>query len=327
MPSTSHVLIEPHQKHIVGQSDLETALHTLLDHIREPFLALKSNTAIFTHVFGRSPAHKSLRTHAFAPRIDMRETAQAYHIDIELPGLHDASALTIDWRSDRELLVEGSLERPSINTRKLLDRMKEARDVEEGVAGGDQTPSYVLADKARGFEPNEDLNPPASLGSTTQNGAAREDTAPSYVVEDQANAVGPNEDFYPSDDVRRTPLEEVVSEDPTTRPKMPPFIMSESHSFDSNDRIFPLDIVDGRQLDEGDMHRVKVPMQRMSATATAPSITVGERDVGRFMRCFVFPSRVEVDGLRTEMVDGLLRIDVPKLGEEIEWGYDLSRVD
>jgi HSP20 family molecular chaperone IbpA len=57
------------------------------------------------------------------------------------------------------------------------------------------------------------------------------------------------------------------------------------------------------------------------------NVTVGEREVRRFIRRFVFPGRVDVEGLETSLVDGLLKIDVPKLGEQSEWGYDLRRED
>jgi HSP20 family molecular chaperone IbpA len=71
---------------------------------------------------------------------------------------------------------------------------------------------------------------------------------------------------------------------------------------------------------------VKVPPQRLSEDHTVFSnVTVGEREVGRFMRCFVFPGRVDVEGLKTSLVDGLLRIDVLGVREQSEWGYDLCR--
>src|ERR1700677_2882872 len=98
----SNVLVEPHQRHVTGQSDLETALHTLLDHLREPFLALKGDAEEFRHAFNNSlrlGTHKPKSRNGgyariFAPRIDLRETADAYLIDIELPGVHDVSSLT-----------------------------------------------------------------------------------------------------------------------------------------------------------------------------------------------------------------------------------------
>jgi hypothetical protein len=45
------------------------------------------------------------------------------------------------------------------------------------------------------------------------------------------------------------------------------------------------------------------------------------------MRCFVFPGRVDVEGLEMSLVDGLLRTDMLKVGELSEWGYDLRRDD
>jgi hypothetical protein len=95
------------------------------------------------------------------------------------------------------------------------------------------------------------------------------DAPSSYVVRDEANGFKPNEDLYPSDNVGRAQLEQVVSEDPATRPKVPQYIIAKGgNEVKKNDPIFPLDIVDGVQHDEGDFHRVKVPPQRLSEDQT-----------------------------------------------------------
>jgi hypothetical protein len=150
----------------------------------------------------------------------VRETAQAYYIDIELPGLHNASAPTVDWRSDHKLLVEGSLERPSIAKPKGSNGTENAHDLEESATN--EAPSYIVADEANGFEPNEDLYPSDCVGTTQR----PTDVPSSYVVRDEANGFEPNEDLYPSDNVSRAQLEQVVSENPATRPKVPQYIIA-----------------------------------------------------------------------------------------------------
>lgn len=319
-----NVLVEPHQKHVTGQSDLETALHTLLDHLREPFMAIKGSANDFRHVFNTSlhaGVHKPKNANCgyarvFAPRIDMRETTQAYYIDIELPGVHDASSLTIVWRSDRELLVEGAIERPSLGDILGLDAHSHlynngrndgrpaADDLEAGIARRSATdssppkpPAYVVADEANGFEKNEDIYPVEYEDFRKQNDPVQVQRR----LRQQANP------FVPTD---------------------------ESNSFEDtgekNGNYFPLNIVDGIQLDEGDGHRVQVPMHHLrnrdETKLSQASVTIGERNVGRFMRCFVFPHRVDVQGLRSEMVDGLLRIGVPKGRHEGNWSA-LGRVE
>jgi hypothetical protein len=110
----------------------------------------------------------------------MRETAQAYYIDIELPGLHNASALTVDWQSDHELLVEGSLERLSIAKSKGSNGTENARDLEEGATN--DAPSDIVADEANGFEQNEDLYPSDCVGTTQR----PTDVPATYVVRAEA---------------------------------------------------------------------------------------------------------------------------------------------
>lgn len=294
-----NVVVEPHQKHVTGQSDLETALHTLLDHLREPFMAVKGSATEFSHSFTRSfnlGAHKPKNAHGgyarvFAPKIDMRESSHAYYIDVELPGVHEASALTIVWRSDRELLVEGVIERPVIND--VLGLEAQAHIQKSRTNGfatvpdsANNAPAYRVADEANGFEKNEDLTPQTMWS---------------------AHADGPD----------------AASTQRRLREQANPFVplatyRSHAAGIDNsqNEDLFPIDIVEGRQLDEGDGHRVEVPRHHLpngdDVDARQACVSIGERQVGRFMRCFVFPHVVDVRGMRSEMADGLLRIGVPK---------------
>jgi HSP20 family molecular chaperone IbpA len=48
----------------------------------------------------------------WVPRTDIRETKHAYHIEIELPGVTDKTATTIQWLEDRTLLVRGQVGGP-----------------------------------------------------------------------------------------------------------------------------------------------------------------------------------------------------------------------
>jgi HSP20 family molecular chaperone IbpA len=298
-----NVVVEPHQKHVTGQSDLETALHTLLDHLREPFMALKGSATEFSHSFNQSlnqsfnvGSHKPKNARGgyarvFAPKIDMRESSYAYYIDVELPGVHEASALTIVWRSDRELLVEGVIERPVISDILGLDAQAHPQNSKtNGFAtftdSASSAPPYVVADEANGFEKNEDLAP-QTMWSAQADGP------------DTANA-------------QRREREQAAPFAP------PPPRRSNAAGIDNsqNEDLFPIDLAGGRQLDEGDRHRVQVPMHHLpngdDVDAAQACVSIGERDVGHFMRCFVFPHVVDVKGMRSEMVDGLLRIGVPK---------------
>ena len=325
----SSVIVEPHQKHVTGQSDLETALHTLLDHLREPLMAIKGSATDFSHVFNRSfhlGEHKPKNvsggyTRVFAPRIDMRETSQAYYIDMELPGVHDVSGLSIVWRSDRELLVEGVLERPVVqdvlglkaHSNGMNGNRSESQDLETGLARASgnsyrtsNAPAYVVADEANGFEKNEDLAP-QYLPESSQPANASTD----------ANSFQRHEDALPVaySDFQRQNNPSIMQR--RLREQANPFVPADaSNGHQTNEEPFPVDIVDGRQLDEGDAHRVQVPMHHLpngdEVNAGQARVSIGERGVGRFMRCFVFPHMVDAQGLKSEMVDGLLRIGVPK---------------
>jgi HSP20 family molecular chaperone IbpA len=300
-PHFSPVVVEPHQKHVLGQSDLETALHTLLDHLREPILAMKGSATEFSHSFNRSfhlGAHKPKNVNGgyariFAPRIDMRESSRAYYIDIELPGFHDASTFTIVWRSNRELVVEGVLERPAVNDFLGLDASAapEKKDATNGFTPASNpttsAPPYAVADEANGFEKNEDFAP-QSMWHASADAADAADVQ--RRLREQANPYSP----------------------PTERP-------SNGAGLDNsqNEDLYPLDIVEGHQLDEGDAHRVQVPTHHLPngdyVDASQACVSIGERAVGKFMRCFVFPHVVDVQGMKSELRHGLLRIGIPKV--------------
>jgi len=282
----SHVIVEPHQRHVTGQSDLETALHTLLDHLREPFLALKGDAEGFRHAFNNSlrlGTHKPKNSDGSyarisAPKVDLRETANAYLIDIELPGIHDVSSLTISWRSERELLVSGAVDRPAI-----ADLCSQSHGGEEHPPRNGDNRDY------------QDLPLGILQGSTA---TSSQTPAPTYNVVDEANGFEKNEYPQPS---------YLKHSEGQLQPN--PFVSSTGET-DSDH--FPLDIVDGRQLDEGDRHRVQVPTDHYRNGEVESGVIIGERDVGRFMRCFVFPHRVDTQGLQSEMANGLLRIRVSK---------------
>lgn len=269
----SNVIVEPHQRHVTGQSDLETALHTLIDHLREPFLALNKDVQGFHHAFSNSlrvGTHRPKNsnggyTRIFAPKIDLRETANAYFIDVELPGIHDVSSLSISWRSERELLISGAIDRPPIAELSCRSHDREEYPLRDG-------DSRDYRDLALGVR----------QGSTTK---SSQRSIPPYIVADAANGFAKNEHLHPS---------HVLSTGET----------------DSDH--FPLDIVDGRQLDEGDRHRVQVPIHHYRHGEVESDVIIGERDMGRFMRCFVFPHRIDTHGLQSEMANGLLRIGLPK---------------
>lgn len=52
-----------------------------------------------------------------------------------------------------------------------------------------------------------------------------------------------------------------------------------------------------------------------NTASAAPKYWVSERSVGEFHRAFTFPSRVDEDGVKAKMVQGILSVTVPKAVE------------
>ena len=186
--------------------------------------------------------------------------------------------LTISWRSEHELLVSGAIERPAID-----DLFSQSNEGEKHPPRNGDKRDY------------HDVESGISQGCTTN---YAQHSAPAYTVADEANGFEKNDDSHPS-----------YIQHSQTQSHANPFV---SPADENDSEHFPLDIVDGRQLDEGDDHRVQISTHHYRDGEVGSGVIIGERDVGRFMRCFIFPHRVDTQGLQSEIVNALLRIGVPK---------------
>jgi HSP20 family molecular chaperone IbpA len=74
--------------------------------------------ALLPHAFGA--AH----THPFTPDVDVRESATAFYIAVELPGLRDPKAVKLVWHNNRTLHAFGKTEY-SFEGEKLQDATEE----------------------------------------------------------------------------------------------------------------------------------------------------------------------------------------------------------
>ena len=70
------------------------------------------------------------------PNADIRETKQAYHIEIEVPCVTDKNACVVHWLSPRILLVRGDIPRPDISG-KAANGVTQGR--EDGAANAEKT--------------------------------------------------------------------------------------------------------------------------------------------------------------------------------------------
>jgi HSP20 family molecular chaperone IbpA len=48
------------------------------------------------------------------PDVDIRDTTDLYHIEVELPGITDKSTIKLEWISSRSLIIEGNINRPFV---------------------------------------------------------------------------------------------------------------------------------------------------------------------------------------------------------------------
>ncbi|KAK5942164.1 hypothetical protein PMZ80_006119 [Knufia obscura] len=78
--------------------------HYPLEHFRH---GLANAVSPLVHPFGHDP-----RVHS--PLADIRETKDAYYIEIELPGVDSKDNLEIKWTSGRTLLMQTKVTRPKI---------------------------------------------------------------------------------------------------------------------------------------------------------------------------------------------------------------------
>lgn len=60
-----------------------------------------------------SAAHSAASNnhHTFSPKFDVYETSEYYHLEGELPGLHDRKTIDIEFMSDRTLTIRGRIEK------------------------------------------------------------------------------------------------------------------------------------------------------------------------------------------------------------------------
>lgn len=259
---TDAVLTEPHQKHIPGQFDVETTLHSLVDRLREPLITHKPDNF---HLLSGSWHQSHHKQHTFVPRVDMRETKDDYYLDIELPGVHDMSSFTLEWTSKRKLLVEGLLERPS-----LCDTFGMSRDW----------------DKERGDGANDDRSDdcegglwgPANHIPCAEHLSSGKPGAPSGSKEDE---------------------------------NLLPITATNGSLLDGDDASFSK-INTHHAVPKDEIMSSKLRNPESKNPDRAAELNIGERDVGRYMRLFMFPADVDRGGVRAKVRDGLLMIMVPK---------------
>lgn len=65
-------------------------------------------------VSDKKPQNRSLR--AFSPNFDVYETAEAYYLEGELPGLSDKNAIDIEFADDRNMMIRGRISRSAPKT-------------------------------------------------------------------------------------------------------------------------------------------------------------------------------------------------------------------
>ncbi|KAL7267658.1 hypothetical protein RUND412_009746 [Rhizina undulata] len=92
-------------------------------HTRDFFRLLEESSAVPTAAFN---THRR----AFSPNFDVHETAHAYILEGELPGIEDKSKINIEFTDPQTLLVRGKIEKSY--SRSYDDKNPEEKKVEAG---------------------------------------------------------------------------------------------------------------------------------------------------------------------------------------------------
>jgi HSP20 family molecular chaperone IbpA len=88
------------------------------------------------------PGHGHRKPQPFYPDIDLHDYGTGYAMDVELPGITNASTIKVEWSSTRDIHVSGSTDRPT--TPKAATGDKGTSDDAEG------TPTLLVGERRIG---------------------------------------------------------------------------------------------------------------------------------------------------------------------------------
>ncbi|KAI5302088.1 hypothetical protein KEM56_001051 [Ascosphaera pollenicola] len=204
----------------------------------------------------RMPVPKFVKS--FAPKFDVRETKEGYHLDGELPGLRRKD-IDIEFSDPHTLLVKGEVKREYHTSNAEEESEKEEKS--------EKTPESQISN-----------NGSQRLLQSSPHQATVEDT------DEDGNPIGPPQP--------------IVSDNRTVRKER-------SFSGEESGRA-------AKKAKKQHHHHHHLP----DLSPSRVKYWVSERTTGSFHRSFNFPSKVDQDGVKASLKDGLLSVFVPKQKEQ-----------
>jgi HSP20 family molecular chaperone IbpA len=118
--------------------------HALTSRVRNSFGGSIDNVGHLAQPPAPVPTFRLYEIPPWVPNADIRETKHAYHIEIELPGVTDKKATTIQWLERGTLLVRGEIRSPALHRRQ--------DDDDNDATNGEGTNGQTKADEGQAPE-------------------------------------------------------------------------------------------------------------------------------------------------------------------------------
>jgi HSP20 family molecular chaperone IbpA len=98
---------------------------------------------------------RKLGQETFYPDVDIRDYDTGYAIDSELPGLSEKCGTTVEWMSNHDIIITGTLTRPDVPTSAKHPDHKKHDDPSAGNPEGDfekneSTPKLLVRERKTG---------------------------------------------------------------------------------------------------------------------------------------------------------------------------------
>jgi HSP20 family molecular chaperone IbpA len=263
--------------------------------------------------------HKSQSSpqEAFTPRFDVTETRDAYFLAGEFAGLSDKSALSIEWGGDgRTLIIDGHI--PRFNPQDEWQNTSQSSNAggfngnatQSGNTNGPAGADMAMEERERAQEegrvgkPNQGMQTQSQVPMQQDSGQQGRLDANGHQQDMPAQQQAP---VQPESGHQSRFDKLVHGRQPETsaQPQRP--MQPDSRQNGQNGQSGQ-----SRQYDQSGQSGHQGRFEKHGR----PRVWLSERHTGEFTRSFTFPSRIEADGLRARLSDGLLRVVVPKGREE-----------
>ena len=231
----------------------------------------------------------------WVPDADIRETKHAYHIEIEVPGVTDQKAMTIQWLERRTLLVRGEIRRPDLDHADASQNAEaETQTKADEQEGTPDAAAGKVAEADASVIPIAAAPTPAEVAAVTETNTKPDSTGP------------------PS-----TPWEK-LDLDWCTLTKT----HEDNNLTNGNKLQRVLSSAEQESAREGESSGERP--SSVSAAATKTTFLLSERKVGMWQRTFTLPLDADMKKLTANLRGGLLVVKLPKRSMEGGKGWEIS---